>query len=267
MHVKKDSGLLRQLERDALGAGALAEALRRCMVLGGKMESPDLREWAAKELRGYSVTDELPDHREVAAPICIDATTPRWQVTAQPIARSALPDAVQSVVGELAPIRFGVGEIEAMVKNHRANGDASVLLALPHAADVCRLMNHEIGNPYQNVSRIYWTVALSALEGVVDQVRTSLAELVSELTAGLPAGEDLPTSDVVSQAVSVAIKGKRNRVTLTAPQASGGSSSAVTSSQPAGFWTLQRQIAALVAGAASILGAVLASHQVWGWPF
>lgn len=266
--AKTDAGLLRELERDALGSGALADALRRCMVLGGKAGSPELREWAVKELRGYDVADELPGYRQVPALICVDATNLRWHVTAHPIAPSALPDVVQEHVSELVPVRFGIGEIEAMVSGRRSKQEGAVKLGLPHGGDVCRLMNHEIGDSYQQIHRIYWNVSASALEGVIDQVRTTLAELVSEITAGLPPGEDLPTREMATQALNVAVHGMGNRVSLTAPQAAGASTSTVAAQEPGGgFWTLQRRIAAFIAGSASVLGALLATHQVWGWPF
>ena len=41
----KDQGLLREIERDLLDGKPLADLLRKCVVLGGRAGSPELREW------------------------------------------------------------------------------------------------------------------------------------------------------------------------------------------------------------------------------
>jgi AbiTii len=41
----KDQGLLREIERDRLDGKPLADLLRKCVVLGGRAGSPELREW------------------------------------------------------------------------------------------------------------------------------------------------------------------------------------------------------------------------------
>ena len=39
-----------------------------------------------------------------------------------------------------------------------------------------------------HIERMYWGVSPAALEGVVDQVRTALINLVAEITAHMPEG-------------------------------------------------------------------------------
>ncbi|TAL20164.1 MAG: hypothetical protein EPN99_09605 [Frankiales bacterium] len=66
------AGLLAQIEADVLSDAPLAAALRKCVALGGQTGSPDLREWATRELRGYPLA-ELPDYRKIPCPLYIDA--------------------------------------------------------------------------------------------------------------------------------------------------------------------------------------------------
>ncbi|MFI6567076.1 hypothetical protein [Streptomyces sp. NPDC050534] len=46
--------------------------------------------------------------------------------------------------------------------------------------------------------RLYWSVHVSALEGVLDQVRTRLVQLVAELKAVMPRGQQDPMPDQVA---------------------------------------------------------------------
>jgi hypothetical protein len=47
--------------------------LRKCIVLGGQAGSASLRDWAAREAKGYDGSDELPTWRVVYAQITVDA--------------------------------------------------------------------------------------------------------------------------------------------------------------------------------------------------
>src|SRR5450755_3549782 len=69
-------GLLSQIEQDVLDEGkSLGAALRRCMLLGSRTGSSQLREWATLELKGYPVRAEVPEYRLVDAGLHIDAVT------------------------------------------------------------------------------------------------------------------------------------------------------------------------------------------------
>ena len=49
------------------------------------------------------------------------------------------------------------------------------------------MMNYESGNdPYNRVTAVYWSVSQVTLEGVLDQVRTTLVGLVAEMRAAIP---------------------------------------------------------------------------------
>src|SRR5207253_2086023 len=115
-------------------------------------------------------------------------------------------------------------------------------LSLPMAADLGRLMDQASGSRSQHINALYWSVSPIALRGIVDRVRTTLTELVAEMRAGMAADEVFPSAELADQAVSVAVYGKKSRVTVTAAQAASGATSTVSLADQTGspFWTRSR---------------------------
>jgi hypothetical protein len=159
-----------------------------------------------------------------------------------------------------------VGAIEALIHGSEQRGEP-VNLSLPMAADVARYMNAEVGDPYQNIMSIYWSIPAPTLRGVLDQVRTSLTQLVAELRASMTAGEELPSAEAVNQAVNVALHGKRAKVIVNTAQTAGPGESRVepseAKSEEPGFWTASRRVGAFIAGAAGVVAAVFAGIELF----
>ena len=105
--------LLEQIEHDVLTSQPLADTLRKCVVLGGKAGSVELREWATRELRGYDSKDDAPDYRTVGAPIFANAVTGNAIVKGQQIGVSSLPDIVQKEISNQYTLLEGIGALEA----------------------------------------------------------------------------------------------------------------------------------------------------------
>jgi hypothetical protein len=58
----------------------------------------DLREWARRELDGYvGAGDQVPEYREIVAPIVIDGFTPRGHIERQPFNPLDLPSSSRTV--------------------------------------------------------------------------------------------------------------------------------------------------------------------------
>ena len=128
-----DSSLLAEIERDVLDGRPLADLLRKCIMLGGRSGSQDLRDWASKELRGYQGDTDLPPYRSVSAPILIDAMTGNSWVKGQSVPESGLPDFVRDAgLGNSVDLRQGVGELEALVQQGQSS-DHSIRVSLPAA--------------------------------------------------------------------------------------------------------------------------------------
>lgn len=258
---RREDSLIAQIEKEALDETAsLAGALRKCVVLGGKSGSEQLRDWATRELKGYHSDAELPSYRIVPAQICIDGATTNALVTGQPIARSILPDFVQENVGEDVELREGAGALEALAARAESTGEA-IKMSLPMGGDIARLMTAEMRG--QQVLSVYWALTPPAVRGVLDQIRTALAVLVAELRATTASEAALPSAEAADHAVNVVVTGERHTVSVNTARALGAGASAATgASDPNGvtspFWNRSRRIGAFVVGAATVAGAVVA---------
>lgn len=211
--------LLARVEAEALG-GDVVKALRLCIMLGGRSESVELREWASRELRGYGPDDELPDYRRVGAPLCVDGFTHGAMFTGRTISALQLPEVAQEHLSEQLELPYPIPELRDMARAAQRKGEP-VRLSPPLAADLVVLMNGS-GNYTASFERLYWQVASTTIKGVVERVRTDIIGLASEIRSGMPRGHDLPSADLATQAFNLVVKGTGHRVVVrNVHQASG----------------------------------------------
>lgn len=253
---RRDS-LLDEIERDLLDGKPTADLLRKCVVLGGRAGSTELRDWASRELKGYPDPDGLPDYRVVPAVILLNGVTMRAQINGQRIRPGALPDFTHEHIEERVHLQSGVGELEELV----AHSGEAIKVSLPMAADLAAYMNHESDDPTQQITELYWSVSRSAVAGVVDQIRSALAELIGEMRAALPAGQSEPDAQQAQQAVNIVMKGF-SRVNLNQVQSTGGDAS-VTQPAPEEptaslLARVPKSVWGFAVGAATIVAAVYA---------
>lgn len=258
MAVAEKPTLAEQIQSDALDdSTSLAGALRKCVALGGLAGSAELREWAGRELRGYFDDAEPPDYRKIVAPIVIDGAGGGRQFTRMQISTHDLAEPATGKFDENLRLRSGVGELEEMVRRARED-DAEIRLGLPGAATLAKLMSHERGH---YVERVYWSVSPTAVVGVLDQVRTRLVELAAEII--FESGDEEPSAQVVGNAMSVVVSGRRARVNLTAAQGGGSAATTEHAHAPADrpWWRTTKALWAFAVGAATIAAAVIAWAQ------
>jgi AbiTii-like protein len=155
---------------------------------------------------------------------------------------------------------MGIAEIERLVRNCKA-GDV-VKLGPPSSQEVVVLMNAS-GQWRGHIERIYWSVSPVVLEGVVEQVRTALTVLVSEINANVPDGTVTPPAEVATHAVNVVVTGKRNKINVAAPQ--GGSTVTTPAPEEPRRWL--RIAGAVLLGLVAIAGVIFALMQAQGWSF
>ena len=256
---RRAKSLVTRIEEAALSSNTpLADALRLCVALGGKAGSLELREWAARELRGYNTQHDLPEYRRVAAPICIDGVRGNPVVggaiiTGQRISPRELPDVVTEHIDEEVEIRLPISEIDELSRRREP-----VKLSLPMGADVVRLMNHEAHDPLANIQNVYWSVAPSTLASIVDQVRTSLVELIAEIRAGLEDDDQLPSAQLANQAVGIVVRGDRNRVVVSSARNSdeGNASASVAGHGRSPLWIAFGVLVGLATIVAAVFGGV-----------
>lgn len=252
--------MIAQIERDVLDdTVSLAGALRKCVILGGKAGSAPLRDWATRELHGYIGENDLPDYRVIRAPLMVDAVVGNYQVTRQPFPPSGLPEFARERITEQVELREGVGSIEALARQ------PEIRLCPSMATDLAHYMNAHGDRPHQHIVALYWAVSPSAVQGVLDRIRTALTQLVAEMRANMARSDaEIPSAQAAAHALSVVVTGRRSRVTVA--QASGRNTTATVASTSQGspepgFWTRWRKLGAFTAGLATVVAAVVAVVQ------
>jgi hypothetical protein len=257
MRAKKGSGVMDQIEQDLLSEKPLDNLLRKLILLGGSAGSPELRKWASLELRGYENSDDLPSYRKVSAPLQIDGAVHQGIIRHQSISSMDLPDFARSEIDELVPLRMGVRELHSVIEHHR--GDHIVKLQPPGAGLLVGYMNRE-SSTNGHIDSLYWSVSTVAIEGVLDQIRTRLAELIAELRSAISPDQTLPTQAQAANAVNLVINGRGNRVSI-AQAANGGVIESQSQTSTPHFWTKARIIGAGLVGATTITGTVFTVLQ------
>lgn len=250
--------MLTEIEHGALDDSvALATTLRKCVALGGQAKSAELRSWASRELNGYETgSDNLPEWRIVGAILLIDGQNIRAIIKGQQVSPMILPDFARDVIKEECPLRMGVAALEAMLSGK----DEFVHLGPPGASDLVIYMNHQSNDQFEHITRLYWSVSKAAIRAVLDRIRTTLVELVAEMRAGMPENVNIPNAELASQAVNVAVHGKKNRVTVTTAQSSAdGSNEAISpaESEPQ-RWKRWAKIGGFVVGLATVIAMLIA---------
>ena len=236
--------------------------LQLCLLLGGRADSEKLRDWARKELRGYQPGDEIPAYRTVPAIIAIDGQVGPNQIRNEQISSAALPEFAREHISELVELRDGIGDIEQMANVDRD----SLRLMLPGSAELMTIMNAQMRNSGRCITRIFWLTSRASMRGVVEQVRTSLVELVSEITALMPNDQSQPSKEAVDQAVDLVVTGKRHNVTIVSSQAVHAPTSSVAlPSASAETWWQRWRKRGLIIGLSTVVAAAAAVATWLEW--
>jgi AbiTii len=259
--TKRTDRLLQDIEAGALDhRSRIGDPLRKVIALGGQSGSAELRDWAARELRGYGPDDELPPYRRIVAPLQVDMMNMRWQVKGQTISPMELPEFARDEISNEVELRMGITEIEQFARQHATDG---VVRIQPLGAQELAVIMNAQGHLNGHLERIYWGVSPVALDGVVDQVRTTLTTLVAEINANMPDNAVTPSAEIATNAIDVAVNGNRNRISLAAPQDNSTVTTAA-SDEPRHWW---RTAGAVILGLVAIAALIIALMQVQGWTF
>jgi AbiTii len=259
--------LIQEIEAGALDRNTpIGDLLRKIIALGGQAGSTELRDWATKELRGYGPDDELPPYRTIGAPLQLDMVNAAYIMRAQTISPLELPKEAHGKITNDVHLRMGIAEIEQYARQCPP-GDV-VKFTPPGGQELIVIMNAEMDLNGQ-VQRLYWGVSPVSLDGVVEQVRTTLTVMIAEIRANVSDDTEVPPAEVATNAINFAVSGKRNKVNFAAPQ--GGSK---MPTQPAPEESPRRWVRIVGVVIASILGillafagALFALMQAQGWRF
>lgn len=243
------------------GRRPLAPILRQVIALGGHAHSEPLRAWALRELQGYEGIDvPIPEYRRITAPLVMDGLAGMYKFREQPVSMFDLPDFARDSLGDELRLGKGVGQIESLITR---SASQTVQLGPAMAADIAVFMSQ---NSPRQVLRLYWAVHPSALEGVLDQVRTRLVQLVGELRASMSHSQQDPTPAQVAQALQNIniVTGDNSSVTVTAPVAVAhhrGSARAEIAGGPQ--QTVPRAVVAWTVSIALLAAAAAAAWGMW----
>jgi hypothetical protein len=253
--------LLGEIEAGALDQKTpIGDLLRRVIALGGQAGSTELRDWATHELRGYGPGDKLPPYRKIVAPLQLDMNNMAYILRGQTISPLELPELAHDAITNDVALRFGIAEIEQLARRCEPGG--VVKLSPPGSQELVALMNAE-EHVNGHVHCLYWSVSPVVLEGVVEQVRTTLTAMTAEIRAEMPDGGGVISPAVADNALTVAVTGKRNKVSFA--NAQGANEMTPPTEEKPSHWV--RIAAAVVVGVLTIAGVFFAIMQAQGWRF
>jgi hypothetical protein len=266
--VDSSAALLSEIEAAVLDEDVpITVALRKCLVLGGRANSEALRDWASKELNGYSHADELPEYRVLRCALVVDGFAGALHLTAKRISPLHLPEKAREHISEKVQIFDGISKVQDMADQAKAK-DGHVNLSPQGGAELAVIMSRERTTGLSRVEDVYWQVSSVELHGIVDRVRTICTALVAELRGSQRNNQADPKPKEVQQAVTVVLSGKARMGNVITNQAANASQATI---EPSGkkedesqFWTRAKKIGAFVVGIATILGTVagfLALHH------
>lgn len=210
--MSENQDLLKRLEEDLIEEGSLPPALRKAMILGGRIGSPLLRDWAKQELDGYDTgPDDLPKYRRVPSAIQVDVQIGPSYTKGQTISPTVLPEYARDLFMEGAPFFQGAATVEALAQSTSEEG--GMRFAHARALDVAADMDKRSGNPFQHINALYWWVPHSGIVGIVDAIRNNLVGIIAELVDTADAPDTLPSGpdvdDVVRRIVQAGSRSSR----------------------------------------------------------
>lgn len=185
-------GLLAQIEADVIDESKpVSGILRSCVVLGRRAKAPRLREWALRELEGYSPDDPFPPYRSFISPMYIDGYNPYSQFTKQiisPVSVIGLP--MKDLLNAPVNLQHSIDAIEAMV----AEPGDSVMLSPGNIGMLLTYLNRGMPNG-GSITACYWALAKTDVTAVLGHVRTGVMKFVDELYAEIEDTGEQPSPE------------------------------------------------------------------------
>ncbi|MGY2025985.1 AbiTii domain-containing protein [Nocardia gipuzkoensis] len=179
----------------------LAGLLRTCLLLGAETGSDALRAWASAELHGYAPQDTLPKYRQLQLPLSVDGWIGTLHRSGYSVDSWHLQqedrDKLQSV-----PFQQSVEELERL---------AAATNPLQYKHDVISLAGKRAeGLPFTRVEQAYCVLSPATVAGIVGKIRTTLVEMVADMTRDVPF-DGLPSRSQVDSAVQVNLHGSQDQ--------------------------------------------------------
>jgi AbiTii len=175
----------------------LSDVLRVVVMLADRTNASELRTWALNELSGYPGLS-VPEYRRVKARII-----EQIQVFSAPMNRPfnvhSVPEEVREYFTDVVPLNQGVDTLEYLVNECEAQHrqiDLQHYASDPYAA----MWNKNPRRAY-TVLALYWTLSPAVVRGVIGEIRSRVAALVSDLRADVSTNDGLPSAEQAEQAL------------------------------------------------------------------
>ncbi|KAA1428621.1 AbiTii domain-containing protein [Mycolicibacter arupensis] len=200
-----DADILKDLRDQVLDESEpLVGLLRKCLALGAITGSDELRSWASGELKGYEINVPIPEYRRLHAQLLVDSTSGPTSTRRERVSLLQVPTDLRRYIPEALDLRQPIEELAEMAAREKPVNMAGEGFSVAAA-----LWTQQLGNMFQKIDALYYSVLPSTIAGVVGMVRTTLVEIVIDLAKDVPL-DSLPTRDKVDAAVQVHINSNDN---------------------------------------------------------
>ncbi|NTW38689.1 MAG: hypothetical protein HGA44_02195 [Cellulomonadaceae bacterium] len=166
-----------RIQQQALDSSIpLADTLRLCIAVGGRLNAPGLIKWANAELDGYGVENELPEYRTVHAPMMVSYFLGPNRVQGQVVTADLVDPEFRPKMHDV-PLREALASLEEMAKREQE----TISMVSEHSGDMGAMIKRNTADPtFLTITSVYWDVPRIAFGSVVDKVRTKLVTMVAE---------------------------------------------------------------------------------------
>ncbi|MFI5888501.1 hypothetical protein ACIA5D_00090 [Actinoplanes sp. NPDC051513] len=166
---------------------------------------------------GYPPDTELPAYRVIGAALLGEVHRGPSHGQAQRIDLRLVPEDVLELIIEMDgrhEVRDSVAEITTIVARAHQHSRGLVVYDVPDEARLRAAIAENAGRLVY--SRIFWSIAAAAFEGLLDRIRTTAVSIVTEVR--MEAGEARSATDgetlsaVADQAVALHVSGSNNEI-------------------------------------------------------
>jgi hypothetical protein len=185
--------LLEQIRIEAVGNDVdLAVILRKCRVLGQRLQNGEFKQWVVAELDGYRNDQPVPEYRIVSSIHCYGTLFGTFQrrVSNYQIPKHKIPEQYRKA---LFGVMFteGVTGLQDMIK--RSDGELHIMWP----ASICSAVGRTIVVDH-NLVEAWKCIPVGVVVGIVDTVRNRILNFVLEIESENPkAGEAIMTDPPV----------------------------------------------------------------------
>ncbi|QEX16852.1 hypothetical protein FRZ44_21470 [Hypericibacter terrae] len=191
---------------------SLSVLLRKCLVLAAMLKTDKLKDWALKELNGYSDTDELPEYRVASVSSKGHFRGPFGAaIMNQPLPAYILKDAHRDIARKHS-FFDPIASYDVLIRGHR-EGKNDAALQAPWPPDLVAVYQDKFLKGYLLASA-WQDIPPSALVSLCDTIRNRVLafalELQDELGDSIDQGTTRLPNERINQYVTNLIYGGNN---------------------------------------------------------